>query len=884
MPPLREKIICRHHLIERLSQGKNRPLITITGEAGSGKTSLACQWILRDKLAVAWYSLDETDNDADIFFRYLFAGLASTDDRLNAALVSWIQDERTLTGKDVILYLVENLMALPKEIYLVLDDYHFVSRREIHEAMSGLLNHLPENLHIIIISRYSIPFNISHFKIRNRMVEISPSDMKLTEKETEQFVTEMIPGRLSPDELHELIRYAEGWVGGLQLFGLSIREKDFSEDFGNIFAKLNQEAADYLSNEVITVQPEKIRDFIYRTVLLDRFNAHVAREITGISDAADVLEQVYRNNLFLIPLDAERTWYRYHHLFSDAVRKKVKSTFPDIFSTVHRQAALWFAANNCLEDAFRSAFASEDYEFMADLMESRLLFIYEQDDFSFGLRWLSKLPHDISINRPLLRLHTCGKKMETFQLEDVEAVIKDIENHQEEMFERYEGRQKTLCMDSFIYMKSILYHYFKNPANANIDELNKVCRMISTENRLFSGYIKILITFGHLAKGNPLLAESTLQEASEIIFTTTTKNLLAKMLCFRLAATVERMRGRLHRSADMLNRGFQFLEQNALAGRPLKFQLYIPSAWLCYHRGELDRAVEYAAEALEYVSRVNYVRDTVECNLILFLVHIARNEAEAAQGYIKTMSRIAKGINAPDIGIPTDPWWMRLYLLRGDIQSCQSWMEQRRFSMDEPFSYRFVYECLIRARIFHLRKRYRDAAQMLGKLRDVCVENDLHEIIIDIDLALCVTLYASHDFERARKTMEQVLSFAESEEFIRPFADYAADLLPALSDSRWMPPGSHLPARIRPILSACRIDIKNAARSGKEKKELTVREVEILSLMALGYQYKEIASKTFISDETVKTHAKNIYKKLGVNTRLQAIRRAEDLQLLKTRR
>ena len=881
IPPLNARMVNRKHLIDRLSTGKDCRLIVISGMAGSGKTCLASQWIKHDRIRAAWYSLDEADNEMDLFFRYLLTSLSSVDNRIAEMVRPLLQYTKRFSGAEIIPFLIEHLNRLPEDIYLVLDDYHLITSREVHGALSYFLHHAPPKTHIVIISRYSIPFSLSHFKVRNQIVEISASDMRFTEKETEQFFEEIIPVKLSVDEVHELARYTEGWVGGLQLFGLSLKGKDIPAGFSNLMTKIDQETTDYLIDEVINVQSEKAKSFLYATALLDRFNADLAREITGMEEAADILDRIYRNNLFLIPLDTEREWYRYHHLFSKTIRKRAHLSSMERFKQVCCKAALWFAKNGYLEDAFRLAFASDNFEFAADLMEDHLLFIHERYDYASGLRWLAKLPHEIFIQRALLQLHECGQKTESFQLSDIEINLKHIETLGTLAFERYKGSKKTLCQDLFIYFKYVLRYYYRNPAHADINQLNKAFRMISPENKVFSGYIKVLIALSYILQGNPTLANAALKEASVMIFAS--KSMWARILWFKFIATVERMQGNLRRSEAILQQAFEFLERKGLSDTPLKFILYLPLAWISYHYNNLDKALEYATIALKYGERVRFARDIIEGNLLLSLIHLANKETEKANQCMQNMQQVSKEIDGPNPSMSPEPWAARLSMIRNDISCVQQWSNQRKLSIDEPFSLCFIHECLTQAELLHRQGRYKETVSILEKLHERCTKRNMMEAVLEIDLLHAATLYALNDRGRAKEIMEQALSFSESEGYIRPFVNYAPMIFPLLNDMAGTDSDRLESSHFRAILSACGMSWDSnpiLKRAGQcRNRNLTQREIEILRLMASGYQYKEIARRAFVSFETVKTHAKHIFEKLDVNTRLQAIRRAEDLHL-----
>lgn len=881
IPTMDRKMISRKPLINKLKSGQKKPLMVITGPAGSGKTSLVSQWIMEDKKSIAWYSIDENDNDPDLFFQYLITALGSISNHLKSAIDPWIQSEKILSYPDFFPLFIKHLNNLSKDLYLVLDDYHLIKSDGIHDRLYYLIKNLPENIHFIIISRYSIPFSISQFRVKNQITEITGTDLRFSEKETQQFLAEIIPNKISADQGNEIAKMTEGWVGGLQLLALSTKEMTIKDDFEKLLFKIDMQTTEYLIEEVINAQSEGLRTFIYNTALLDRFNIDLAKEVTGLEEAPNLLFQTYKDNLFLTPLDAARGWYRYHNLFSEAVRKQMKLTMPDLSRNIYKKAAVWFAQNKYLEDAFRNAFASEDLEFTADLMEDYMLYFFDRNEYASGFRWLSKLPYDIFKKRPVLMLHECGQKTESLLLAELELYLNEIETN-EEGLARYSDYKKTLCMDQLIYFKNALKYYYRDPFNADVDKLEEASSMISHENSILSGYLKLLIVYSFVLKGSLVLADKALKEASPSIFSSNV--LFGKILWYRVSANIERMKGNLYKSESIIKEAFGIIEQEELIDTPLKYMLYLPMAWNSFYRNDIDNALEYASKIVQYCDLTLFKRDNIEGNLILVLVYESMGAIEEVEECIQKVRRLPRDTHVTGMDISADPWLARIKLACGDIEYCRQWSDQRKLSMDEPFSLIFLYECMTQAELFFKQENYQKAVNLLDSIRKRCSDNNMLEAVLDIDIARSANLYMLDDHDTAQSVMGNSLSFAEAKGYIRPFVKYASTLFPLLSDMAWISPINNMSSFLRSILKACGVEmqernIKSKLKNNREK-ELTQREIEILKFMVKGYQYKEIADKACISFETVKTHVKHIYEKLGVSSKLHAIRRAKDLGLL----
>jgi LuxR family transcriptional regulator, maltose regulon positive regulatory protein len=509
--------------------------------------------------------------------------------------------------------------------------------------------------------------------------------------------------------------------------------------------------------------------------------------------------------------------------------------------------------------------------------------INDRYEYASGSRWLAKLPDHIFRSRALLRLHDCGQKIECFRLADIEAVLADIEKDREHAFDRYDGRKKTYCEDVYTYFTHVVRCYYKDPAHPAPEQLEKAFGMISPENRLFAGYLKTVIAWSYISLGDPLKAEAALQEASPLIISS--GKLWARVLWFRLSATVRKMQGHLRASEAVLQDGFEFLQQKGLELTPLRNVFYTPLAWIFYQRNDIESTLKYAGAATSYGEHVGFVRDIMEGNLLLSLSHKALGKMKESEDYLRKIRLVTERQGIAAAGLSTESWLARLWMAEDNLRYAAEWCRQRNPSLDEPFSGRLIRDCMVGAELLIREKRYRKAEAILVRLRQMCVDRRMMEAVLDIDIAYSAALYAEKRRERAAEVMESALTFAESEGYIRPFLDYAQMIFPLLSDMKAADLSLRQFLHLKEIMTACTVDGKGlvgaTTRFQKDRsKGLTEREIEILRLMAAGFRYQEIATKTFISFETVKTHVKHVFSKLEVKTRTQAVRRAQDLRFL----
>jgi LuxR family transcriptional regulator, maltose regulon positive regulatory protein len=876
VPPLKARMLHRKHLADRLSIGRDCRLISVSGPAASGKTSLVCEWIKREGLTVAWYSLDEADNDHETFFQYLLAALSRAGGLPLSVIGYTSQGPHKASTRDIISHLAAQLRDLKEDLYLVLDDYHLISVQEIHNALSLLITHMPARMHLVVLSRYDLPFPLSRWKIRNEMLEISSQDMKWSPRETDRFFREVLGIHLSPGQSEQLTRHMEGWVGGLQLFALSLKGKRTMASMTPVLGKACQDAAEYLINEVINTQPGKVHLFLLKTALLDRFNAEVCGAVTGMEDAGEILGYVFQKNLFLNSLNDEETWFRYHHLFSKAVRKRARMISEEMCREVYRTAALWYAKNGYLEDAFRHAFASEDSEFAADVLEDYLGILYDRDEIAAFRRWLLKLPRDVFFRHPLLRLLECRFKIETVQLSDIAETLKDIEDCRAETLSRYEGPKRQPCDDLLLLFKYILPHWY-DPEHVDVEKLKDALDRVSPNSRTLAG-IGMLIPFKHFYRGEMVAADEALDETASVVFSSGRR--LDRAIWFRVKAMVERFQGRLSGSEAVLDEALPCIKDDGIeSGDPLEFMINLPRAWLFYLRNDIGKAMEHGSAALKYVEQSRFLYELIDGNYLMALIHLARRDTEKASRCVQRMQWGARAAGAPELLSLTDAYLARITLCKGDFASLERWAFQHAFREDDPFSLRFVTRSLVLSEIMLRRGDYGDASHVLTILRDRCAEHHMLEAVLEADILLAVCAFATKDRRRARTLMKRALTFAESEGYVRPFVE-RADLISSLLfevAGRLSRNGEAVHAAT--VAKACALSLTGDAsgrQTGRVGEDLTRREKETLGLMAKGLRDKEIAESLFVSLPTIKTHVRHVLEKLDARTRVQAIQRARE--------
>ncbi len=437
IPPARSQVVSRPRLIDRLTEGLARKLIVVSSPAGYGKTTLLGEWVGHNEFPVAWVSLDESDNDPTRFLTYLVAALQTID--LGAGALSDLQSPQPLPAESIVTSLINEVAETGQDFILVLDDYHIIEARPIHDALTFLLDRLPPQMHLVIASRSDPPLPLAHLRGGGDLTELRAADLRFTPDEAATFLDQVMGLSLSAQEVTALETRTEGWIVGLQMAALSMQGRADTASFIQAFTGSHHFIIDYLVEEVLQRQSEHVRNFLLQTSILDRLSGPLCDAVTGQEDGRGMLEALERGNLFVVPLDDKRQWYRYHHLFADVLQAHSMEEQPDRVPALHRRASEWYNHNGSPSDAVRHALAGEDFERAADLVELAALAVFRSRQDATLIGWLRALPDELVRTRPMLSVWYAWASMVGGEPEAAESHLRDAERWLEAMADTGEG-------------------------------------------------------------------------------------------------------------------------------------------------------------------------------------------------------------------------------------------------------------------------------------------------------------------------------------------------------------------------------------------------------------------------------------------------------------
>jgi ATP/maltotriose-dependent transcriptional regulator MalT len=872
-----------------------RELLLVCTPVGFGKTTLVAGWAASAGWPVAWLSLDPEDNDPVRFWRYVVVALDRVRRGLGEHLLPLLSPPGVMSSQGIVTALVNHLQTAPDELALVLDDYHLVRSRSIHDSMAFLLGHLPSRLHVVITSRSDPPLPLARLRARGQLVELRAADLRFTPEEAAALLREVWRLQITPEAVAALATRTEGWAVGLQLAALSLRERPDPDAFLNAFTGTHHYVLDYLSEEVLERQPDQVRTFLLETSILERLCGPLCDAVTGGSDSQDRLEALERANLFLIPLDEERRWWRFHHLFGDLLRARVQRAEGARLPERHRRAAAWCERHGLIDETIRHALAAGDEAWAARLVEEDLGETLRRGESVILDRRLSSLPDEVVRSRPRLCLAQAMLEWHRYRLDEVERRLQHVEEALKEQPDLRELEVPTeggMVADpraAIALLRAQVAGVRGDGERESQFARAALASMAEQEQgpRFWARWLLVAADWhrGRMGEAESgfaeMLAEGRAAPDPQPLMTT----------CYPLGA-VQRARGELGAARRTFQEGLRFATEGGRFSPNLECEAHIGIAQVLYARNELDGALRHATEA------VTLGRQVVESFLLalaldaLAWIHQAMGNAEATVEAMDEAYGMLPGTAIARHIYPGEGWRARLLLALGRVGEAARWTEERGLTADDAISYQRERDYTVLARVLLAGHEPVEALRLLERLDALAAAQGRTESLIETRALRSLATQAAGDNQGALTALAEALSLAQPEGYVRVFADEGppmAALLRSLIRTRQRgraaavsPAGrdhvNRVVAAFRP--PAGRSATPAAGVSGLVEP-LTRRELEVLGFVAAGRPNREIADELVVTLETVKKHLSHIFDKLGAANRSQAVARARELRLIR---
>jgi LuxR family transcriptional regulator, maltose regulon positive regulatory protein len=713
------------------------------------------------------------------------------------------------------------------------------------------------------------------------MTEIRAAELRFTTDEAAAFLRDAMGLALSDADTVALGEITEGWVAALQLAALLMRDREDVSSFVESFSGSNRYVLDFLADEVLASQPIIVRDFLLATSVLGRMMASLCDALTGRSDGQVMLERLERENLFVVALDDERRWYRYHHLFADFLRERLGREKPELAGELHLRASDWYEDNGLLPEAIEHAFSAPDHERAARLVERGIEEAWPRGEVPTVLRWLVALPAEAKRRRPRLLLQQAQALVLTGRSGDVDSLLEEAET----AVEATDGKDRQFLPGFASAVQSWSARLRGDAPHAVVlaQQALSLLPAEDTPERLFAAVClgEALRTTGDLATASGAFAEAV--ELGQSI-----GNVYGTLTAMVWQARVQAAQGRLHQAENSFRLARRFVTERRVELLPAAGLAYLGMGMLLYERNDLDGAERELKKGINLAEQAREVSNLVWGYITLSRVKRAQGEEERALEKAREAERVARTSGAHlEIAIAT-AWMVRLRLARGEFAEAAALEQERAANVENAADAAQVVDRLTSARVLHAQGRRDEALALLEELRGFAETSRIMGGLIEILALQALVLWAKNEKEQAVSTLTRALALAEAEDFVRTIVDEGAvmeDLLSAVLEVRQsgrLEAATRLSMRyLAELLATLAQEARALGASERLAESLSERELEVLAFIAAGESNREIAARLFVSISTVKTHLNNIYRKLGVTNRTQAVTRARDLNLLR---
>jgi LuxR family transcriptional regulator, maltose regulon positive regulatory protein len=890
VPVPRPALVARPDLLARLDAGLRGPLTLIAAPAGFGKTTLLSMWRARlsdTATPLAWVTLEDDDNDPLRFWRYLVTALDLLQPGIAAHVSSFVQGFQPPSLRSLLPELLNALGTLAVDAALVLDDYHVIDSPAIHQMLTALLDHLPPRLHLVIASRTDPPLPLARLRARYQLIEIRADDLRFGPDEAALFLNQVMGLSLATAEVTALEARTEGWIAGLQLAALSMQRRTDLPGFIAALRGSHRSILDYLVDEVIARQSEDVTAFLMHTAVLHRLTASLCNAVTEQTDGQAMLEALERANLFVVPLDDERRWYRYHHLFAEALAHRLEQTQPERVAAVHSRASAWYEGQGMLADAIRHAIAAQDVARTVHLLDQHVQTAIMYGEAATLLRWLQAIP----VAQVRANPHLCiaagwahfialnaGGRLERIEpaLQDAERAIAEQPGsslEREQLLAEVHALRATIAIEQGDTARGIAL------AEAALAHL-------PASNLFLRSSLSYSLGDSYRAGGNTDAAIQAFMNARAL--GETSSSLLTTLLASFDLSEVLVEHGQLQRAAAICRAALSLVEQPT--GRndqtvPLVGAARIGLAKILYEWNQLDEARAQLEAGIELTLRPGGLGIARHGILALAFVEQAQGREDHARVLIDEAEQLAHASPRHDALARLSPAKVRLWLAQGNLSAARSWADQSSYNPQQLPLYpeELAYGALARVYLTQpTADTLRQAEALVSSALAVAEAHGRIGHVIELLLLQALALSAQGKIEPALVSLSRSLSLAEPEGYVRTFVNAGPPLVPLLHTARAQGMMPTYASRLLDAYAAvpAYTAVPAAVTHSSLVEPLTPREVEVLQLLAAGLSNAEIANRLVITVGTTKRHVLQIYGKLDVHTRVQAIVKARELGLV----
>ena len=882
IPPPRPDVVPRPRLIERLSeslqpnQGSGRKLILISAPAGFGKTTLVSEWVAGCKQPVAWLSLDEGDNDPARFLAYFVAALQTIEPNIGAGMVGALQNPQLPSIELLLTPLLNEITTVPDNFILVLDDYHVIDSKPVDEALTFLLKHLPPQIHLVIASREDPSLPLARLRVRGQLTELRAADLRFTPSEAADFLNQVMGLNLSAEDSAALEARTEGWIAGLQMAAISMQGHEDASSFIQSFTGSHHFVLDYLVEEVLQQQTPSIQTFLLRTSILERLCGPLCESVLLDPSVSgqETLEYLEHANLFIVPLDNERRWYRYHHLFAELLRQRLHQSASSGneeagLAKYHIRASRWYEDNGLEIEAFQHAVAANDIERAERIIEGKGIPLHFRGAVAAILNWLASLPKTVLDTRPSLGVRYASLLLVTGQTTGVEEKLQAAEAAFTAALQGAEPDDKTRDLIGQIAAARATLALTRYQPEAMITQARHALEYLHPDNLLSRIRAIWTLGFAYQVQGDRAAARQAFTEA--IAISQASGNIRFTIVAKISLGVIQEFENHLYQAAETYREGLQLAGDHP---QPFENEGHLGLARIFYEWNDLEAAERHGQQSLQLARQFDSVIDRfVICEVFLARLKLAQGDVAGAAAMLAEAEQSVRQNNfvhrIPDVATEQ----VIVLLHQGNLAAAAQLAQAHELPISQ-------------ARVYLAQGDPSAALALLSPLRQQMEAKDWQDERLKVMVLQAVALHAQGEKEKAIQLLGEALALAKPGGFIRIFVDEGAPMAQLLLEAASY---GIMPEYIGNLLAAFEAekrksegipDLPPVSPTQPLIEPLSQRELAVLQLIAQGLSNREIGERLFLALDTVKGHNRKIFDKLQVHSRTEAVARARELGLL----
>ena len=888
IPPAGNNVVHRSGLFEKLNSGLSRKLILVSAPAGYGKTTLISDWISQKKIPVAWLSLDNGDNDPAVFLSYVISGIQSIHKEFGQSAQRLLTSPNSPSVESIASLLINEVLNIDQNILLVLDDFQLITSSEVLKLVAYFLEHIPGNIHIAILTRSDPALSVSKLRSQHQLVELRSSALCFSANDISILFNKRMKLGLSVDDVYNIETKTEGWIAGLQLTALSMSGREDISGYINDLKGDNRYIMDYLMEEVLKIQSDEIKEFLLQTSILEQMSAPLCNAVLNRFDSQLFLETLEKNNMFVIPLDTERTWYRYHHLFADLLKQRLHLREKTAITELHNKASEWFNNNSmpllAIEHSIETGKFEKSILFLGEIVET----MWENGLHTSILKYCDLIPDHLVKKNPTLCLYFSWILITTGQVQKAEPFLSSAETITKQIINDPHSSEDELISNNKLLSKiSVAFAYlntFTMSSEKVLDYALTAMKYLSEGDSLWLGWVWYSVGMAEMSGGNIERGKTALQNSLE--FSKKSNNLyLISEIAYEIA--YHEMRHGHYKAAykhcsDLLKymkvSGYSEIAKAEWTYTGLFTMMsVIQCIWT-----DLDSALENVKTAYNLSKYEKNIGHRIKVLLAYSYILYARDDKAGAKRCLTELEETMRQFKATHHVTDTYTGWMiRIFIDSDQIDKASEFVKESGLGLNQKISYKEEFSYINYVRLLLAQNKLNEADSMISDLYSLALSGDRIESLVYLKISYAVMYRMTGERQKAVSSLIEALEFAADEDLLVFFLydlNYTIDLLEEVYKIQTSGK-TRIPDRFIQKLRQA-VEAKKKRLKIHPELDLSAREMATLKLIAENLVNQEIADRLFISINTVKSHLKNIFLKLGVDSRSGAVVKAKNMGLL----